>query len=226
MRVQLSSPEIAEAMGQYLLGDRAASLEAFEKLSAKYPALPVFPLVLGNIKYSLGRLEEACLSYKKAIELQPDYGEAYFKLGVCLVRMGRLSEALNCFRKDAEKDVKGHVMSHYWMGLINSFLGDDTQSIDAFTRLYAESPESRLANFFLAQLYMKRNEHKKALALLQELLVLSPDFAEAHYLLGLAYGGLYKNFDAIRCFRKALELNPSDKRAQTELERYTEVPGL
>lgn len=226
MRAQLSSPEIAEAMGEYLLGDRASSLEAFEKLSGKYPDLPVFPLMLGNIKYSLGHLEEACLSYRKAIELQPDYGQAYFKLGVCLVRMGRLTEALDCFRKNTEKDVKGHVMSHYWMGLINSFLGDDTESIDAFTRLYSESPESRLANFFLAQLYMKHSEHEKALVLLQELLVVCPDFAEVHYLLGLAYGGMYKNFDAIRCFRKALELNPGDKRAQMELERYTEVPGL
>jgi tetratricopeptide (TPR) repeat protein len=223
VRERLTSPEVTEAIGEYLLGDRASSLEAFEKLSAKYPELPAFPLVLGNIKYSLGRLEEACLSYKKAIALQPDYGEAYYKLGVCLVRMGRLSEALDCFRRNAKKEAKGHVMSYYWMGLINSFLGDDTQSIDAFTQLYGESPESRLANFFLAQLYMKRNEHEKALALLQELLILCPDFAEVHYLMGLAYGGLYKNFDAIRCFRKALELNPADKRAQAQLERYTEA---
>ena len=70
----------------------------------------------------MGRLEEACLSYRKAIALQPDYGQAYYELGVCLVRMGRLSEALDCFRENTEKDTKGHVMSHYWMGLINGFL--------------------------------------------------------------------------------------------------------
>ena len=217
MREQLSSPEIAEAEGRVSAGGPGGLTGSLRETVRQVP---------GFAGVSAGRLEEACLSYKKAIELQPDYAEAYYKLGVCLARMGRLSEALDCFRRNAKKDVEGHVMSYYWMGLINSFLGDDTQSIDAFTRLYAESPESRLASFFLAQLYMKRNEHKKALALLQELLVLSPDFAEAHYLLGLAYGGLYKNFDAIRCFRKALELNPGDMKAQTLLERYTEVPGL
>jgi tetratricopeptide (TPR) repeat protein len=68
---------------------------------------------------------------------------------------------------------------------------------------------------------MKRNEHAKALELLEELLDMSPDFAEAHFLIGRAYTGLYKNIEAIKSFRKAVELNPDDKRAKMMLEHYT-----
>jgi tetratricopeptide (TPR) repeat protein len=112
-------------------------------------------------------------------------------------------------------------MSNYWIGLINNFLGNDDEALEAFTVLHRESRESQLANFFLAQLLMKRNEHKKALGLLQELLTLTPDFAEVHFLIGQAYAGLYQNIEAIQSFRKTLELNPADKRAQLILEQYT-----
>jgi Tfp pilus assembly protein PilF len=69
---------------------------------------------------------------------------------------------------------------------------------------------------------MKRNEHAKALELLEELVKMSPDFADAHFLLGQAYAGLYKNIEAIHSFRKAVELDPDDKRAKMMLDHYTE----
>jgi tetratricopeptide (TPR) repeat protein len=73
---------------------------------------------------------------------------------------------------------------------------------------------------------MRRNEHKEALRLLQELLAVSPDFADVHYLMGLAYERMHLNVEAIQCFRRTLELNPRDKRAQLEYERLVEVPPL
>ena len=46
-----------------------------------------------------GKIEEAEKSYKKAIELKPDYVEAHYNLGVTLQNLGRLDEAEKSLKK-------------------------------------------------------------------------------------------------------------------------------
>ncbi len=226
MKPYQSQPEFLSMMSSYLSGDRDVAEKAVAELLRKYPQDASLQLLLGNIKYAVGLLVEASKHYEKALELNPGLCQAYYKLGVCYVRMGRLDEALKSFRKNVDAQCGSHAMSFYWMGLINSFLGKDDDALEAFTLLHTESPESLLANFFLAQLRMRRNENEEALKLLEELLAVSPDFAEVHFLMGMVYERMHKNTDAIQCFRKTLELNPDDKRARLEYENLFDVPPL
>ncbi|HET6451031.1 MAG TPA: tetratricopeptide repeat protein [Spirochaetia bacterium] len=217
-----SGPEFISGMRTYMAGDREKSLATLGELLEKNPNDASLHVLIGNLLYSQGSLAESAQHYERALQLAPAMCQAWYKLGVCYVRMGKLREARTAFQKNVEADCGTHMMSYYWMGLINNFMGHDELAQEAFSVLRKESPESLLANYFLAQLHMKRNEHAKALELLEELVKTSPDFAEAHFLLGEAYAGLYRNFDAVRCFRRAVELNPDDRRAQMMLEHYTE----
>ena len=226
VHIDHKQPEYFEAVELYMTGDRNEAKKTFEALVLKYPKDPQLFLLLGNIQYTLGRLGEACASYECALALQPKFPQALFKLGVCLVRMGKLHEALRCFTKNVEIPAQGHVMSYYWIGLINSFLGDDEASFVAYNRLHEESEESMLADYFLAQLHLRRKEQEKAVDLLEKLLKVTPDFAEVHYLLGLAYSELHKNAEAIRKFRDVLTLDPDDKRARNALELYMDAPSI
>jgi tetratricopeptide (TPR) repeat protein len=214
--------EFISGMRTYMDGDREKSLKTLGDLLEKNPSDASLHVLLGNLLYSHGTLGKSAEHYEQALKLAPEMYHAWYRLGVCYVRMGKLSEALRAFMKNMEAEHGTHVMSFYWIGLINNFLGNDEKALEAFSILRRESEESLLANLFLAQLYMKRNEHAKALPLLEELVKMSPEFAEAHYLIGEAYAGLYKNFEAIQSFRKAVELNPDDKRAKMMLDRYTE----
>jgi len=213
--------EFISGMRTYMAGDREKSLKALGDLVEKNPNDASLHVLLGNLLYSQGSLGKSAEQYETALKIAPGMCQAWYKLGVCYVRMGKLSEALRAFSKNVDAECGTHVMSYYWMGLINNFLGNDEKALESFSILRSESEESLLANFFLAQLYMKRNEHVKALPLLEELVRMSPDFAEAHFLIGEAYAGLYKNFEAIQSFRKAVELNPDDKRAKMMLDHYT-----
>ncbi len=221
-----SQPEFMSVMSSYLEGNRAEAEKGATELLRKFPKDSTLQFLLGNIKYTVGLLGEASQHFEKAIELDPTACQAYYRLGVCYVRMGKLDQALQAFQKNVKAGCQSHAMSFYWMGLINSFLGDDEKALEAFTLLHQESQESLLANFFLAQLRMRRNEYEEALRLLKELAEVSPDFAEVHFLMGMVYEGMHKNMEAIQCFRKTLELNPDDKRARLEYERLFEVPPL
>ncbi len=219
-------PEYQKAMEAFLSGDHVTAEKAITAVVEKIPDDPRMLHLLGNVKYILGRLGEASEAYEKVVALDTGACEAWYKLGVCYVRMGKLHKALTAFRTNADGKCGAHVMSYYWMGLINSFLGNDDAARQAFTRLRDESNESKLANFFLAQLLMRRNQHTEALNLLQELVELSPDFAEVHYLMGQVYSQMHRTVEAIQCFRTTLKLNPDDKRARLEYERLVDVPPL
>ena len=46
-----------------------------------------------------GKLQEAELSFRKAIEIKPNYAEAYYQLGDVLRNLGKLHEAKICSEK-------------------------------------------------------------------------------------------------------------------------------
>ena len=54
---------------------------------------------LGNNFKNLNKLEEAEISYRKAIALKPNIAEAHYNLGVILQGLGRPEEAEKSYRK-------------------------------------------------------------------------------------------------------------------------------
>ena len=87
-----------DAMGKYLSGQWAEADAAFQGLDEAIAGEAFIKLLRGNIAYSRGELEDAVARYREAIEARPDFGNAYYKLGVCLYRMGRLKQALEAFQ--------------------------------------------------------------------------------------------------------------------------------
>ena len=218
-----NDPAYIESMRLFLLGKWKEAEEAFLDLEKTYPTSTFVKLILGNIHYSLGSLETSVDYYQKAVELDPEFGNAYYKLGVCYYRMGKLLKALEAFNKVVDLKNQSHAMASYFIGLINVFIGHDKPSLEGFEALRKVSPESKIANFYLAQLKIKQKNHTEAIELLEELTEVTPNFAEVHYMLGTAKFGLGKNTEAIQSFRKALELNPEDNRSRSKLTLLTDV---
>ena len=222
MQIQ-SDPNYQEAMRLYLSGEWAEAEKAFLALSEGYPDSSFAHLILGNIYYSLGKLDTSVEEYQKAIEIQPEFGVALYKLGVCQYRMGKLSEALESFQRVIDSGSQSHAMAAYFIGLINFFLGNDESAAVAFERFRDLSPESMIANYYLAQLRIKRKEYDKARELLQELAAETPNFAEVHYMMGVTNFGLHDTTGAMVSLRKALEINPDDDRARSKLTLISDV---
>ncbi len=225
MSTDLSFPDFSEALKAYFMGDKPTALRALTQLSLQHPDNASVHIMLGNVRYSLGELDDALKCFRKASELEPEYGHALYRLGVCSFRAGLLDDAKEAFRRNLELDGQSHAMSNYWIGLIDYFLGRDDEALGAFAELKRLSPQSNFANFFMAQLLVKHNRHQEAIDLLNELVARTPSFVEAHYLMGQAYRGLYRIFEAMQCFRTALALAPDDQRIRAELDMLVEVPA-
>jgi len=221
MNFDQNDPDYVRGMQSYLSAEWTQAESIFKSLNKKYPDSAYILLQLGEIYYSIGRLDESLAIYKKSLALNPENNIFHYKIGVCAYRAGKLEEALESFKRVNETNSGSHAMASYFIGLINFFLGNEKESAVSFDKLRKESSESKIANFFLAQLKIKNNQFTAAISLLEELLVITPHFAEIYYLLGDAY---YKTHDitkALQCIRKALELNPNDKRSAVMLEFLT-----
>jgi len=218
-----SDPTYIQAMTLYMSGKWKEAEAAFTALHQEYPENTFLVLNLAQIYYSLGKLDDAIKLNLQALEMNSNLGIANYRLGVCYFRAGRLVRALAAFNKVVESSSQSHAMARYFVGLINFFLGNDEDSEKAFAEFRGISKESMIANFFLAQLKLKNNNHQEALDLLTELVHETPKFSEVHYMMGQAYYGLHDNQDAIKCFQKVLEINPKDKRAKTKLTLMTDM---
>ncbi len=223
MKLKHDDPEYIAAMRLLILGDWDEAEKAFLKLQETYDESAFVQLALGNIAYSRGDLERSVTCYGNAIELKRDFGTAYYKKGVCLYRMGRLQKALDTFTQILTFKNQSHAMASYFIGLINNFLGRDDESVEAFSRLRKDSPESKIANYYMAQLLYKQHKFEEAVPLLSELLEEAPQFAEVQFQMGKTLMAMHKNFKAIKYYKKTLELNPADNRARSALELLTDV---
>ncbi|MBI9105987.1 MAG: tetratricopeptide repeat protein [Spirochaetales bacterium] len=218
-----NDPAFVEGMEAFLMGDWSAAKDSFMQLEKHFPENDHVIFILGNIYYSLGVLDKSIEYYKKTIEISDGdvCGNAYYKIGVSYFKMGKFTEALQAFKQSIQAEKSQHVMVYYYLGLISTHLGNDEQAIKYFDKLRLASPQTKMAIFIEAQLKVKRHEFETAIELLLQFLEVSPEFAEAHHLLGAAYMGLYQNMKALRCFRKAVELNPADKRSAMEISRLS-----
>ncbi len=222
--LDVSLPQTNEAMRNYLLGNWDEARAGFESLLEKDRENHFIHFILGEILYAMGRLSDAVERYSRATELKPDFGVAFYKMGVCYYRMGKLEKSLQSFSTLLGMKDQSHAMASYFYGIINLFLGNDEDAEKGFTLLSNESNESHISNFYLALLKMKHQKYQESLTHLDELLKATPNLAEVHFMKGTVYMGMHRNLEAIASFRKALELNPRDLRAKASLELLTEVP--
>ena len=62
------------------MGDFEKAIPAYEDILERFPARPKITLSLGHALKTVGRLDDSVAAYRKTIELQPSFGDAYWSL--------------------------------------------------------------------------------------------------------------------------------------------------
>ena len=84
----------------------------------------------GNALCGMRKFQEASVAYRRAIELKPDYVEAYMNLGIALHDLGRLDGAIEACRQAIRLE-PGCAEAHYNLGNMLHHHGRIRESIDA-----------------------------------------------------------------------------------------------
>ena len=152
--------------------------------------------------------DEAIKCFEKAIELYPDYAEAYFELGEIYAYWYEQDEkAIKYYDKAAELN-PDYVFAFYTLGIIYADRDEQYEkAIKCFEKVIKLNPDYAKAYNNMGLAYAEWDEqYDEAIKCFEKAIELEPDFADAYHNLGNAYLIQGYKDKAIECYKKAAKL--------------------
>lgn len=168
----------------------------------------------GSSLLDAGETEKAIEELNRAVELDPDLAEAYFKLGIAYGLIEKRDETAETVGNSTEPTPTPDKSKKK---KANSEIAFE-KAVAAYKKLVAKNDEDHLAYFNLGRSYNKLNDDVEAEKALREAVKLNPEDTEYQTELGAIRIKLADYREAIGPLKKALELDPSNIRAQELLE--------
>jgi tetratricopeptide (TPR) repeat protein/glycosyltransferase involved in cell wall biosynthesis len=190
------------------LGEFDAALEAAHRAVEILPGSPASHNNLGNVLLQTGRLTEARVAYEHALSVAPDYPEAMNNLGTTYRGMRRPDKAVPLFLRALELK-PGYVdaMHNLALGLPPGIEG--AESIEGRLRAeVARAPESTDALGVLAVYLQEAGRFDEARDVAREVVGRDPGNVDAWTVLGICAAEALDLREAIRCYDRALEVDP------------------
>jgi len=133
-------------------------------------------LCLGTAYYDEGKYKDAIESYKHAIEIKPDFAEAYYGLGGAYFKLEMYQEAIEAF-KQAIKINPNLLAAHYGLGIAYFQSGMYREAIQANKQAIQINPVNAETHLALGVIYILLNDKDAALKEYEILKDLDPQMA-------------------------------------------------
>ncbi|HPL62595.1 MAG TPA: tetratricopeptide repeat protein [Syntrophales bacterium] len=207
----------------------AAAIKELLAAEKENPGDPAIKYYLG-MSYHLKNLPDEAVKYlTRAVELKPDYSEAYNYLGLVYDGIGRYDDAIRSFQ-NAVSNILYETPSYALNNMAWSYFkkGDYESALARFKE--AMGQENNLFSRAMLEknigmVYFTKGDMSQASAHLSRSLNMAPEFTEAHYWLGKVYAATKKRGAAVREFQEVVKAAPESEfgiRAKEELEK---LPG-
>ena len=162
----------------------------------------------GLLLRNLGKLKEAEISTKRAIELNPKSEGAYCNLATIFLDHGKLKEAEKSLRKAIEIN-PDFAEAYSNLGIILKDLGKLKEAEILIRKAIEIKPDFADAYANLGTILYEYEELKEAELLQRKAIKINPDFANAHSNLGNILRDVGKLDEAERYTRKAIQIDPN-----------------
>jgi protein O-GlcNAc transferase len=154
-----------------------------------------------------GRLDEAIVSFRRAVQDKPDWAQAHLNLGIALQEHGRLDEAMASYRRALELE-PDFVEAYINLGNAFQDQGNLDDAVACFRRALELRPDFAEVHYNLGNALKNQGKLDDAVACYRRTLELEPDYAEAQMTLGNAFKDQGNLDEALACYHRALELKP------------------
>ncbi|MDO9577221.1 MAG: tetratricopeptide repeat protein [Candidatus Cloacimonadales bacterium] len=166
--------------------------------------------------------DNAILYYQKAIEIKPDFIEAYHNMGCAYCNKGNYDKAIECFQKAIE--IKPDFAEAYLnMGVTYRNKGNYDKAIECYQNSIRINPNNAKAYTNMGIVYGNKGNYNKEIEYYQKSIELFP-YSKTYFNMGLAYYDIGKYNDAIQCYENAIKLDPNNGDAYFNLGNvYLEI---
>ena len=171
---------------------------------------------LGRILNARGDLASAKLSYRKAIDINPDSTEDICNLADLLKQSGEF-EAAKSYYLDAVNSDQNCLRAHYNLGLINKAEGNLNDAITSFKFVARFKPDLAEAHISIGAILFEQGLVSAAIDSLKTALHYQPRSAQAHNNLGLCLSSIGDFKSAVHELQNAVSINPEFAEAYNNL---------
>lgn len=134
-----------EAYQKQMQGELDEAVRLYQKSLGLYPT-PEAHTFLGWTYSFQGRFEEAIAECRKAIQIDPDYGNPYNDIGSYLIEQGKLDEAVPWLEKAVHsKRYESYCFPHYNLGRVWERKGDWAKALHCYQQAVKENSDYTLA---------------------------------------------------------------------------------
>ena len=172
---------------------------------------------VGQTLLEQGKVEDAAIEFKKAIERDPNSPEAHFGLGNTYAKKQELEDAAIHYRKAIKLDAK---FVEAYKRLSETFIemGAPDSYFEKKYNAIEDNPDDPIARIDLGVLYHGWDQTRNAIMEYEEALTLDPDNPFIYYNLAVAYQDMNLFEDkAIPLYMKTIELQPGYDNAHYNL---------
>jgi tetratricopeptide (TPR) repeat protein len=149
-RLQRAQRLLKEAYRLQMAGDLDEAIKHYRASIACYPTAEAHTFLGWTFSFQ-DRLDDAIAECKKAIAVDPEFGNPYNDIGSYLFKQGKLDEAIPWLERAIEaKRYEPRHFPHCNLGRIYWAKGLLNRAIEEFERALAIDPESRFAQGALA----------------------------------------------------------------------------
>jgi len=152
-----------------------------------------------------GNDNNAVDAYSKAIELNPQYANAYNNRGGVYAKLDRDNQAIKDFNKAIELNPQ-LADAYYNRGCVYIKLGSDSQAIKDFNRAIELNLKDADAYVNRGNVYDKLGDFNQAINDYNKAIEINPQLPDSYYNRGIIYGKLGNYSQAINDYSKTIEL--------------------
>jgi tetratricopeptide (TPR) repeat protein len=164
---------------------------------------------LGDRLHQKNYLDEAIISYERAIHLEPFYLDAYFSLGHLFVQQKQWDEASRAYEKIIDIDSE-NLAAYLALGNIYRQQEDWAKAQTVYEQAWELKPYDAKISQYLGQTYHELGLTHRAIELYLQAIALDPKNGELYNLLGEAFYEQKDIFKATAAYEQALQLSPKN----------------
>jgi tetratricopeptide (TPR) repeat protein len=143
-----------------------------------------------------------------AIQLKPNYPEAFYNLGLVLRDLGLVTDALDAQRRAVAQNPR-YLDALVQLGFLWNAVGNTREALNALDRAIAIDNRSFDAHYYRSTVLTELGRLDDAIGAINQALAIRPDSPEALHALGNTLTRAHREDEALKQYEKALELRPS-----------------
>ena len=222
-QVGLSKKQIESVMSLYSSGDYEKAIEEIKILNESYPNVPLLFNLIGACYRQVGKTEGAAKMFSVAVNIKPNYAEAYFNLGSTLRELGQVDEAIESY-KEAISIQPNYPDAYNNLGnILNNDKGELTASIENLEWAVAYKSDFSEAHNNLGLAFSDIGKSLKAIKSFQKAILHKKNYHNAYFNLAMSLKDVGDKDGFLLNIKKALQIKPSWGAAHLHLSRVEKV---